>query len=133
MYSDNFRLFAKLAKEGVVHREVTKNDLVALDYYLNQGYVEKVLKEREVYYQLTEKSLPLLEWYREVLLNHASFLRELHPRSRLYEALLTDLRFFDEKRAEARAFKFLGDWQLQSTPNKYQLALAQTRFFEERP
>ena len=132
MYNTYLRLLDKYAKDGVVHREVTKNDLPALKYLLAQGYAEKVRKKREVFYQLTEKALPLLDTHRQVLLDQAELLKQLQPRSKLYKALLEDLRFFDEKRAEAREFRFLGDWQLHRPPNKYQLALAQERFFEER-
>lgn len=131
MYSHNLQLFEKFTREGVVHREGTKNNLAELKYLMDLGYVDKVRKKAAVFYQLTEKALPLLEAYRHVLLYRVQMLKQLHPRSQFYRALLEDLRFFPAQRRESRDFKFLGDWQLHRSPDKYQLALSQERFFEE--
>lgn len=130
MSNYELRLFEKMAKEGVVHREVTKNDLPSLHFLLKQGFATRLYKKGKVFYGLTEKSLHLLENHRQVLLSQALLLHQMHSKSQFYWALLEDLRFFDDKKSEAQDFKFLGDWQLHRPPDKYQLALAQERFFE---
>lgn len=127
----NNNLFSKLARYGVMSRDEVRNDAKAVRSLVRRALIKKVYRRGHVFYQLTEKSLSLLDEYRQLLVHQARFFYKLHPRSVFYHFLLEDLRFLDEKKKEARQFLFLGDWQLTRPPNRYQLALSQLRYFEE--
>lgn len=127
-----YKLFSKLARAGVLHREELKNDLYVLRSLVDQAFVKKAYKKGKVFYELTEKALPLLERHRKVLLEQAKTLAELSPRSKVYRALLEDLRFLDEKNPRSQDFLFLGDWQLQRPVVPSQLKLAQYRYYQKQ-
>lgn len=133
MVNESLNLLNRLAIWGVLHRDQTKNERKALQRFLKKGYVSKVYRKKKVFYQLTEKALPLLEWHRQQLVCRARLEQAFKGRtSRLYSALLGDLRFMDESRKEAESYRFLGDWQLLRPINKYGLTLSQERFYESQ-
>lgn len=133
MTNDSLNLFSRFGAWGVLHRDQTKNERKALGRFLRKGYVTKVYRKKKVFYQLTEKALPLLEWYRQQLVCRARLEQAFKGRtSRLYSALLGDLRFMDESTKEAAFYRFLGDWQLLRPVNKYGLSLSQERFYEDQ-
>lgn len=122
------KLFARFCRHGVLHRDEVKNDLPALKRLIRGGLVSKVYKQGRVFYELTEKALPMIETFRKIILEEAH-LRSLLTKSPLYSALIEDLRFFDESRPEADAFMFLGDWQIKNPVVPAQLELAKLRFY----
>lgn len=124
-------LVEKFATFGVLHRNQIKNDLVTLRRLIKRGYVEKVYKKRQVFYQLTKLALPLLDYVRQTQLSRAQLMASLHPRSLFYRALIEDIRFLDESRPMAQDWMFLGDWRLTKPPNRYQLTLAQLRYYDQ--
>ena len=117
------------AHHGVVHREAVKNSPTALRRLLRSGFVVKAYKKGKVYYELTDKALPLLELQRRKLVEEVEMRRLLEPKSLLYSSLLGDLRFLDERRPEAKDFLFLGDWQLTRPVVPSQLELSKLRFY----
>lgn len=126
----NDDLFIKFVKTGVLPREQVKNQMVAVRALMRNKFVRKVHKKGYVFYELTEVTLPLLEHYRKQLFEGAQLQRALHPRRRsFYDALLTDLRFFDTTKPGAKQFQFLGDWRLNHPPLLAQLHLAQLRYY----
>lgn len=125
-------LLAKFARYGVLHREAVKNELTALKRLLRGGFVAKSYKQGRVFYELTEKALPLLEHHRKKLLAEAGMRACLPKAPAFYSALLEDVRFVDEKSAEAREFLLLGDWQLVRPLVPAQLTLAKHRFYSEK-
>lgn len=131
MKETNNYLFSKLARYGVMSRDEVKNDVEAVKSLVRFGHLKKVYRRGRVFYQLTEKSLSLLDDYRQLLVQQARFFYKLHPRSLFYRSLLDDLRFLNEKKKAAQQFLFLGDWQLTRPSSRYQLALSQLRYFEE--
>lgn len=124
-------LFKKFSFDGAVHRDEVKNSLSNLHELVRLGYVQKIFRRGKVFYQLTEKSLPLLEKMRKSLFEQAHLLADLSRSRHGYKALLDDLRFLDEKSEAAREFRFLGDWQLKRPVTLSQLELAQYRYFEQ--
>lgn len=126
----SYNLFRKMSRYGVVSRSDTKNDLPALHYFLKNNVARRVVQKRRVFYELTEKALPLLEKRRQVLLHEASLLKQLIPHGKVYRALLEDLRFLDEKNPQAEYFRLLGDWHLLRPVVSSQLALAQLRYYQ---
>ena len=131
--NQKLRLFSKLASFGVVSRQEVKNDLPMVQSLMKEGYLKKAYKKRQVFYELTAKSLPLLEEYRHKLLAEARLNFHLFPRRRqFYGSLLEDVRFLDEWRLEAETFLFLGDWRLQEPPLPAQLKLSQWRFYHKK-
>lgn len=130
MYLNGSKLFCLFSKLGVLHRSETKNHREELQALLKQGVVQKRRLKRNVYYQLTQKSLPFLEHYRELLVSSVRLQSSLYPRSPFYRSLLNDLRFMPEKDERAEAYLFLGDWQLKRPPTPLQLELAQERYFD---
>lgn len=132
MAVNDLNLLKKLSRFGVLHRNDLKNDLALLKKFLRRGWAVPVFKKGRVYYQLTEKSLALLEEYRQELWHQAKLGHLLYPNSNAYRALVEDLRFLDEKHPVAREFLFLGDWQLKRPVVPSQLALAQYRYFQKQ-
>lgn len=133
MSNELLNLFSRFGAWGVLHRDQTKNERKALQRFLKKGYVSKVYRKKKVFYQLTEKALPLLEWYRQQLVCRARLEEAFKGRtSLLYSALLGDLRFMNESSKEATSYRLLGDWQLLRPVNKYGLALSQERFYENQ-
>ncbi len=126
-------VFAKLTTSGVVARERVKNDLQPVGSLVRQQLLKKIYKKKRVFYELTEKSLPLLNHFRLQLLEEARLRFFLYPRRQeFYRALLEDVRFFDSSKEEAEEFCFLGDWRLNMPPTKSQLQLAQLRFYQDQ-
>lgn len=126
-------LFSKFAPFGVVDRAQVKNDLSVVRSLIKEGLVRKAYKRGKVFYELTEKSLPLLEDYRKKLLAEARLNYRLFPRRRqFYGPLLEDVRFLDDSVSDAKDFRFLGDWRLQESPLPTQLELSKWRFYRER-
>lgn len=131
--SQNRDLFTKFVKTGVLSREQVKNQLAAVQALMRGHFVRKAHKKGFVFYELTENALPLLDHYRKQLLEDVQLQRALHPRrSAFYDALLTDLRFFDTTKPEAKEFQFLGDWRLNNPPLPAQLHLAQLRYYQAK-
>ncbi|MDP2600213.1 MAG: hypothetical protein Q8P84_05705 [Deltaproteobacteria bacterium] len=127
------RLFSKFASFGVVARGEVKNDLPLVRGLIKERLLKKVYKKGCVFYELTEKALPLLEEYRHKLLAEARLQYHLYPRRRqFYGPLLEDVRFLDDAAPDAEDFRFLGDWRLQEPPLPAQLELSQWRFYHER-
>ncbi len=132
MLFHDFNLLKKLSRFGVSRRNDLKNDLALLKKFLRRRWVVQVFKNGKVYYQLTEKSLGLLEEYRQELWHQARLGAMLYPNSNAYRALVEDLRFLDEKHVVAKEFLFLGDWQLKRPVVASQLALAQQRYYQRQ-
>lgn len=128
----SYSLFNKMSHFGVLSRSAVKNDRGGLRYLLKNGVTRKVVRKGRVFYELTEKALPLLDDYRQVLLHKAALLNRLTPQAKLYRALLEDLRFLDEKNPKAEEFRLLGDWHLIRPVVSSQLKLAQMRFYREQ-
>lgn len=127
-----YNLFYKLSHFGALSRDVVKNDVSDLRYLLKNDFVQRVSKKGRVFYELTEKSLPLLEEYRQVLLHEAAFQNKLTPHAKFYRALLGDVRFLDEKNPRAEKFQLLGDWHLTRPVVPSQLKLSQMRYYREQ-
>lgn len=125
-------LLTKFARYGVLHREAVKNELGALKRLLRGGLVAKTYKQGRVFYEVTEKALPLLEYHRKKLLVEAGMRACLPKAPAFYSAFLKDVRFVDEKSAEAKEFLLLGDWQLARPLVPAQLELAKHRFYSEK-
>ncbi len=127
-----YNLFNKMSHFGALPRSAVRNDRADLRYLLKNGLARKVVRKGRVFYELTEKALPLLDNYRQVLLHKAALLNRLTPHAKLYRALLEDLRFLDEKNPKAEEFRLLGDWHLVRPVVSSQLKLAQMRFYREQ-
>lgn len=125
-------LFARFCRYGVLHRDDVKNDLPALKRLIREGLVNKVYRQGRVFYELTEKALPMVEIFRKIVLEEAHLRSLLDPRSPFYSALIEDLRFLDEHSPEAESFIFLGDWQIKSPVVPAQLELAKLRFYSHK-
>lgn len=124
-------MFKRFSRFGVVHREAVKNDRAALKHLMSRGFARKVSRSGRVFYELTEKALPLLECQRRKLLEDARMHAMINKRSAVYRALLDDVRFLDETNPEAQKFIFLGDWQLKKPVVHAQLLLSQLRFYND--
>ncbi|MDO8493829.1 MAG: hypothetical protein Q7S68_00630 [Deltaproteobacteria bacterium] len=126
-------VFKRFAQFGAVAREKVKNDLKEVAYFVKLGFLKKAYKNRRVFYELTEKSLAVLDHLRLNLLEEAKLRLSLYPqRKKFYEALLNDVRFLDTTKDESKEFQFLGDWRLTMTPTKSQLRLSQFRFYQSQ-
>ncbi|MFA4972244.1 MAG: hypothetical protein WC683_06495 [bacterium] len=125
-------IIRRFARHGVLHREAVKNDLAALNQLIHQGFVRKAYKSGRLFYELTEKALPLLERQRIKLLEDARMHSLIDGQSAFFRALLEDVRFLDEASPEAEDFIFLGDWQLNRPVVSSQLELAKLRFYRDR-
>lgn len=126
------KLIARFARFGVLHREAVKNDMEAVERLARKGFVRRILKSGRVFYELTEKSLPLLEHHRRRLGEEAMLLAEIEKGSPFYSALEGDLRFLDEADPRASDFTFLGDWRIFRPTVPAQLELAKLRFYRDR-
>ena len=131
MNSQTLRLLSRFSQYGVLHREAVKNNSSAVQRLVRAGVVRKAYKSGRVFYELTNKALPLLESQRKKLLEEIKMQAHLDARNTCYAALLNDVRFLDEKRPEAKAFLFLGDWQLNRPVVPSQLELAKLRFYRD--
>lgn len=125
-------LIRKFARHGVLHREMVKNDKAALLKLVGCGFVRKTYNAGRVFYEFTEKALPLLEHQRKTLLEEAQMGIVLEKKNSFYSALVHDIRFLDTKRPEAEEFLFLGDWHLTRSVVPAQLELAQLRFYHDQ-
>ncbi len=125
------KLLAEFSRNGVLHREKVKNNLRDLQKLLRAGLVCKVYKRGRVFFELTERALPLLDLQRKKLVEEARMRALVEGRSPFYTSLLEDLRFFDEKKPMARDFLLLGDWQLLRPVVPSQLELAKFRYYQK--
>ena len=125
-------LFRRFAVYGVLHRDEVRGNEAAVDKLTRLKFVQKVLKRGRVYYELTPKAVQPLELHRKSLLGKVEFRSSLHPKSKVYKALLEDVRFLNTKKVAAQEFQFLGDWQLTLPVRRHQLGLARLRYYEER-
>ncbi len=125
-------LLEKLFKFGVLPRASVKNDLEQLQDLLRKKFVQKVPKKGRVFYELKEKSLPLLEEYRKMLFHKTKLQAQLQPQAKFYRALLGELRFLNEQHPLAKDFQLLGDWQLNRSVVPSQLALAKCRYYQDQ-
>jgi hypothetical protein len=132
MKLENNSFLKKLTKHGVVPFAAVRNYLPELEELKRRELVRKVWNKGRVYYEVTEKALPLLDAFREQLLAEVKKRAFLSPRSKLYSALLGDVRFLDEKNPAANKFLFLGDWQLKRPVVPSQLSLSKYRFYHEQ-
>lgn len=128
----SYNLLYKMSHFGALSRSDVKNDRSDLRYFLKNGLVRRVVRKGWVFYELTEKSLPLLDECRQVFLHKAALLNRLTPHSKLYRALLGDLRFLDENNPKAEEFRLLGDWHLMRPVVSSQLKLSQMRYYREQ-
>lgn len=126
------KILARLAKEGVLSRYETRGYESALRRLLRDAFVEKRRRGKKIFYELAEGAIPYLEAYRLELLAKVKKLSQLHPRSRVYKALLEDVRFLNKAKPEAKAFLFLGDWLLNYPVVPSQLLLAKSRFYAKQ-
>lgn len=127
-----YRLLEHFSRRCVLHRDEVKNDLPALRKLVRKGLVQKVIRNGRVFYELTEKALPLLDHFRKMLLERLALRSFLEQRSSAFPLLREDIRYLDEKSPEAEEFLFLGDWQLTRPVVSAQLQLAKLRFYQER-
>jgi hypothetical protein len=125
----NAKLLGRLSRFGVVHREAVKNDLSTLTRFICKGWVKKVYRQGRVFYELTDRALPLLEQERQCLYEEAKLCALLETEHSVYTPLVSDVRFLDDKKPEASRFLFLGDWQLVRPVVRPQLELAKLRFY----
>ena len=125
-------IIRRFARHGVLHREAVKNDRAALGQLMRLGFVRKAYRNGRLFYELTEKAIPLLELQRIKLLEDARMHSIIEGRSAFFHALLDDVRFLDDTSTEAKEFLFLGDWQLTRPVVSSQLSLAQLRFYRNR-
>ena len=126
-------LMHKFAHFGVLSRGAVKNNLVEVRSLVRHRLLKKTYKKGRVFYELTERSLPVLDSVRVQLLEEAKLRRQLYPRRKsMYQALLEDVRFLDTSKKESQDFLFLGDWRLGYEPVVPQLKLSQLRFYQER-
>lgn len=133
MNNNKLRLLLKMTPFGVVTRDQVKNDLSAIKGMVRNGLVKKAYKRGKVFYELTQKAIPLLNGVRLKLQEEAKLKSLLHPRKQdFYRALLDDVRFLDTRKSEAKDFLFLGDWRLHHPPVLAQLLLSQLRFYQKR-
>ncbi len=128
----SYKLFNKMSHFGALSRSAVKNDRSDLRYLMKNDFVRRVVRKGRVFYELTEKSLPLLDEYRQVLLHKASLRNRLTPHARFYRSLLGDLRFLDEKNPRAGEFLLLGDWHLLRPVVSSQLKLSQMRYYRQQ-
>ncbi|MBI2335872.1 MAG: hypothetical protein HYU97_03825 [Deltaproteobacteria bacterium] len=126
-------ILKKIISSGVLPRNafITHRARNMLKLALQRKIVRKVYRRGRVFYELTEKSIPLLEVLRRQLLEEIKLRQLLYPQSRVYRALLEDLRFLDEKNPRAQEFLFLGDWQLRQPVVPSRLKLSQERFYQK--
>lgn len=124
-------LIARFAREGVSHREEVKNDKTAVRKLVRMGLIKKVHRNRKVFYELTEKAMPILEAQRKALFEEAKIMAALCKPPSFFHALVDNVRFLDEKHSAATRFKFLGDWQFTRPVTPAQIKLAKMRFYKK--
>ncbi len=124
-------IMRRFACYGVLHREAVKNDRTALGQLIRRGFAQKAYRSGRLFYELTEKALPLLECQRIKLLEDAQMHLLIEDGSAFFRALFDDVRFLDETSPEAQDFIFLGDWQLRRPVVPSQLLLSQLRFYRD--
>lgn len=125
------KLLADFSRNGVLHRDKVKNNLGGLRKLVWTSLVRKVYKKGKVFFELTERALPLLDLQRKKLVEEARMRALVESRSPFYASLLEDLRFFDEKKPMARDFLLLGDWQLLRPVVASQLELSKLRYYQK--
>lgn len=130
MLDKTLNIFERLSQNGVLHRDDIKNDMPVINRLLYHGLVRKITRNKKVFYELTPKSLPILEVRRRALLEDIKILAALHKPPSVFHALLDDVRFLDDEHAVAEQFKFLGDWQIQRPVVPSQLELAKIRYYQ---
>ncbi len=91
--------------------------------------VRRVRKRKRVFYELTQQAIPLLESQRRIFLEQIRQRAFLSPQATIYPALLEDIRFVNERHPMAKEFLFLGNWDLQRPVARFQLELAQHRYY----
>ena len=123
--------FEKLVKNGVANPTDLRNFFAELLSLQRQGLVVKKRKGAKVYYELSDSALPLLNTYREMLLNEAKVEAYLRPKNQQLKALLEDLRFLNPRTETAEKYKFLGDWQLKYPVLPNHLKLAHLKYYEQ--
>lgn len=125
-----FNVLGKFCMYGVVERKAVRNQLNILKELIRHGYVKKIYKKGFVFYELTEKALPLIEIYRYYLkvLTEIGIHFDLRNR-KTYEALFGDVRFLDTETKLAQKFLLLGDWQLTRKIVSAQLLLSKHRYY----
>ncbi len=124
------KLIERFARDGVLHREEVKNERAAVARLVTHGWVRKVHRNKKVFYELTEKALPLVEARRKALREEIGILALLHKPPSLFHALLEDARFLDTTHPRADRYKLLGDWQLGKPVVPSQLQLAKLRYYQ---
>lgn len=124
-------IIARFARTGVLHRDEVKNDMAAVGRLVRHGLLRKVHRKKKVFYELTEKAIPILEARRKALIEEIKILAALHKPPSIFHALLEDVRFLDEKHNAADRFRFLMDWQIQRPVVLSQLELAKLRYYEK--
>ena len=132
MPNKTISIIERLSTDGVVHRDEVKNDLVVVERLILHSMVRRVCRNKKVFYELTEKALPILESRRKALLEEITILARLHKPPSIFHALLDDARFVDENHKLAGKFKFLGDWQIKRPVVASQLELAKLRYYEDQ-
>ncbi len=125
-------LLRKLARYGVLHRNEVRGYEDALAALLKREFVRPTHRDRKRYYELTSKALPLLESMREQLVGELKTNRELHPKSRVYKALLDDVRFVDPNNPNAQKFLFLNSLNLMQEVVPSRLLLSRERYYESQ-
>jgi len=121
-----------LARYGVVSRDEIRSYASLRQSFIDRGLLQKVYQKGCVFFELTPKALPLLENHRKILVEKVQMMSLLCPWSRVYTALLGDVRFLDIKNPRAAEFLFLSDWQLKRPVVMSQVELAKMRFYEMR-
>lgn len=125
-----FNIIGKLCTYGVVERKSVRNEMDIIISMIRRGYVKKIYKRGFVFYELSEKALPLIDSYRLYLKVLAKFGMHFDPRNRTtYKALLEDVRFLKTETKLSRKFLFLGDWQLTRETVFAQLLLSKHRYY----
>lgn len=128
---NTINIIKKIVQDGVLHRDEVKNDMEVIAKLKQRGLLRRIHRGKKVFYELTEKALPILELRRRAILEEARLLAQLHKPPSIYHALLDDVRFLDENHPDANYFKFLGDWQLNRPTVPAQLELAKLRYYEK--
>jgi hypothetical protein len=124
-------IIKRFSRDGALHREAVKNNVETIKKLLIHGFIKKVYLYKKVFYELTEKSLPLLELQRKVLLEEIKIAATLYKSPSIFHALLEDVRFLDENHEIAQQCKFLGDWQIKRPVVPSQLTLAKLRYYQK--
>lgn len=125
-------LLEKLFKFGVIPRAAARNYPSELKDLLHKKWVQKARKKGRVFYELTEKAVPLAEEYRLMLFHKTRIKAQVTPHSKFYRSLLGELRFLDDQHPLVLDYQLLGDWQLTRPLVPSQLALAKLRYYQQQ-